>query len=219
LPTLVLLAPVSGPLVPLESVPDPVFAGKLAGDGIAIDPVSSTLLAPCDAEVTSVHPSGHAVTLRAAGGVELILHIGLDTVTLKGQGFTPLTRNGAAVRAGDPLIEFDADYIATHAPSLLTEIVVATADRVTHLVKRDGYVEAGRDTILEVVVEGGAVTAPETVPAGERIASPEIRVRNPTGLHARPAAILASTARRFDADVRLSPAHGWTPRPGWPRAR
>jgi phosphotransferase system IIA component len=56
LPTLVLLAPVSGPLVPLESVPDPVFAGKLAGDGIAIDPVSSTLLAPCDAEVTSVHP-------------------------------------------------------------------------------------------------------------------------------------------------------------------
>src|SRR4029079_13642671 len=65
LPTLVLLAPVSGPLVPLESVPDPVFAGKLAGDGIAIDPVSSTLLAPCDAEVTSVHSSGHAVTLRA----------------------------------------------------------------------------------------------------------------------------------------------------------
>ena len=203
MPTLVLLAPVSGPLVPLESVPDPVFAGKLAGDGIAIDPVSSTLLAPCDAEVTSVHPSGHAVTLRAAAGVELILHIGLDTVTLKGQGFTSRTRNGASVRAGDPLIEFDADYIATHAPSLLTEIVVATADRVTRLVKRDGYVEAGRDTILEVVVEAGAVTAPQTVPAGERIASPEIRVRNPTGLHARPAAILASTARRFDADVRL----------------
>src|SRR6185503_19659696 len=66
------------------------------------------LLAPCDAEVTSVHPSGHAVTLRAAAGVELILHIGLDTVTLKGQGFTPRTRNGASVRAGDPLIEFDA---------------------------------------------------------------------------------------------------------------
>src|SRR3954463_1477230 len=125
MPTLVLLAPVSGPMLPLESVPDPVFAGKLAGDGVAIDPVSSTLLAPCDAEVLSVHPSGHAMTLRAAGGVELILHIGLDTVALKGEGFTPLKRTGDAVRAGDALVEFDADYIATHAPSLLTEVIIA----------------------------------------------------------------------------------------------
>ena len=126
MPTLVLLAPVSGPMLPLESVPDPVFAGKLAGDGVAIDPVSSTLLAPCDAEVLSVHPSGHAVTLRAAGGVELILHIGLDTVTLKGEGFSPLRRGGDAVRAGEPLIAFQADYVAMHAPSLLTEVIVAT---------------------------------------------------------------------------------------------
>jgi len=204
MPTLVLLAPVSGPMLPLESVPDPVFAGKLAGDGVAIDPVSSTLLAPCDAEVLSVHPSGHAVTLRAAGGVELILHIGLDTVTLKGEGFSPLRRGGDAVRAGEPLIAFQADYVAMHAPSLLTEVIVATPDRVERLVKRDGYVEAGRDTILEVIFNGhGAPARAPDATAGERMTSHEIRVRNPTGLHARPAAILASTARRFDADVRL----------------
>src|SRR4051812_48060740 len=103
MPTLVLLAPVSGPLLPLEQVPDAVFAGKLAGDGIAIDPVSSTLLSPCDAEVLSIHPSGHAVSLRAAHDVDLILHVGLDTVTLKGQGFLPLKRKGDIVRAGEPL--------------------------------------------------------------------------------------------------------------------
>jgi phosphocarrier protein FPr len=201
--TLVLLAPVSGPMLPLESVPDPVFAGKLAGDGVAIDPVSSTLLAPCDAEVVSVHPSGHAISLRTAGGVELILHIGLDTVSLQGQGFTALKRKGDAVRAGEALIEFEADYIATRAPSLLTEVLVTTPERVGRLVKRDGYVEAGRDTILEIVVDGAGAAAPDVSASGERITSPEIRVRNPTGLHARPAAILASTARRFNADVRL----------------
>jgi phosphoenolpyruvate-protein phosphotransferase len=203
MPTLILLAPVSGPMVPLESVPDPVFAGKLAGDGVAIDPVSSTLLSPCDAEVLFVHPSGHAITLRTAEGVELILHIGLDTVTLKGQGFTPLKRKGDAVRAGEPLIDFQADYIATHAPSLLTEVLIATPDLVTRLVKHDGYVEAGRDPILELVVTAAAVSAAAAATPAERLTSPEIRVTNPTGLHARPAAILASTARRFDADVRL----------------
>src|SRR4029078_229076 len=81
LPTLVLLAPVSVPLVPLESVPDPVVAVKPGRAGIAIDPVSSTLLAPCDAEVTSVHPSGHAVTLRAAGGVGSTFFLAVATVS------------------------------------------------------------------------------------------------------------------------------------------
>jgi multiphosphoryl transfer protein len=118
--TLILRAPVSGPVVAIEEVPDPVFAGKLAGDGLSIDPVTSTLLAPCDAEVLSVHPSAHAVTLRTPDGIELILHIGLDTVTLGGEGFLPLTRKGATVRTGDPLIAFAPDYVATHAPSLLT---------------------------------------------------------------------------------------------------
>jgi multiphosphoryl transfer protein len=203
MPTVVLVAPVSGPMVPLESVPDPVFAGKMAGDGVAIDPVSSTLLAPCDGDILSIHPAGHAVTFRADHGVELILHIGLDTVTLKGQGFAPLKRKGDAVRAGEPLIEFEADFVATHAPSLLTEIIVSTLDRVERLVKRDGYVEAGRDPILEVIVAAGAAAAAVPSDSGERITSAELRVRNPTGLHARPAAILASTARRFNADVRL----------------
>jgi len=97
---------------------------------------------------------------------------------LKGEGFSPLRRGGDAVRAGEPLIAFQADYVAMHAPSLLTEVIVATPDRVERLVKRDGYVEAGRDTILEVIFNGhGAPARAPDATAGERMTSHEIRVR------------------------------------------
>ena len=89
-----LVAPLSGVLVPLTDVPDPVFAQKLVGDGISIDPLSAELLAPCDGRVVQVHRAAHALTIAAAG-LEIMIHIGLDTVNLKGQGFT------ARVRAGD----------------------------------------------------------------------------------------------------------------------
>jgi len=201
--TLLLLAPISGPLLPLEEVPDPVFAEKMVGDGVSIDPVSSRLLAPCDAEILSVHPSGHAITLRTADDVELILHIGLDTVTLRGEGFLPLRKKGDRVRAGEPLIDFAADYVATHAPSLLTQMVISTPDRIAGLKRRTGYAEAGRDVVIEAML----AAAPKTTetPAGDRetLVSPQLLVRNPTGLHARPAAVIASTARKFRADVRV----------------
>src|SRR5512142_753898 len=92
--TLTLIAPLSGYLVPIERVPDPVFSQKMVGDGIALDPLSQTLLAPCDGEVINLHPANHALTLGIAGGIELLMHIGLDTINLKGQGFTPRVKTG-----------------------------------------------------------------------------------------------------------------------------
>ena len=94
--TLTLNAPLSGVIYPLERVPDPVFAQKLVGDGVSIDPTDSCLHAPCAGEVTHLHAAGHAVTLRNASGVEVLMHIGIDTVALKGDGFT------ARVKVGDP---------------------------------------------------------------------------------------------------------------------
>src|SRR5690349_7050268 len=105
---LVLLAPLSGPIVALGDVPDPVFAQRLVGDGASIDPETNRLLAPCDGRVLQVHRAGHAVTLATAEGVEVMIHIGLDTVELKGEGFLPRVKAGDAVRAGDVLIEFAA---------------------------------------------------------------------------------------------------------------
>src|SRR3954469_4342683 len=110
-----IMAPLSGHLVPLADVPDAVFAQKIVGDGISIDPTTPQLLAPCDGTVVQLHRAGHAVTIASDNGIDVLMHIGLDTVALKGQGFTPRVAVGAVVRAGDPLIDFDADFVATHA--------------------------------------------------------------------------------------------------------
>src|SRR5689334_12718732 len=124
MPQVKILSPLSGQVWPLERVPDPVFAQKMVGDGLSIDPVDAVLLAACDGEVVTVHPAGHAVTLRTKDGIELLMHVGIDTVSLKGEGFKPRVKKGDQVRAGQPLIEFDLDFLATHAKSLLTQIVI-----------------------------------------------------------------------------------------------
>jgi phosphocarrier protein FPr len=127
-----LLAPVAGRAVAVEEVPHPAIAQRMIGDGIAIDPSSSELRAPCDGTVASVHWCNHACTLLAPNGTELLLHIGVDTVALKGQGFTAHVQEGQAVRAGALLITFDRESIARQAPSLLTMMVVINGE--THTV-------------------------------------------------------------------------------------
>jgi phosphocarrier protein FPr len=201
---LTLFAPLSGVVVPLQLVPDAVFAERLAGDGVSIDPTSTTLLAPCDGVVTQLHRAGHAITLRASSEIEVMIHIGLDTVTLKGQGFTPSVATGDRVRAGDRLIAFDADFVATHARSLLTQVLLTSMDRVTSLTPASDTVEAGRDVLLTVRYRSQADTVPEAPgAAGEAVRSGPITILNPTGLHARPAAVVAASVRQFTSDVRL----------------
>ena len=147
--TLTLLAPVSGVIVPLAQVPDPAFSRRLAGDGLALDPLDQRVVAPCDARVLHVHRAGHALTLSASG-LEILIHVGLDTVTLNGKGFEPRARAGDEVRAGDLLLTFDADYVARHARSLITPVLVVSMDRVAGLQVRAGRVVAGRDALIEV---------------------------------------------------------------------
>ncbi|MFL6536150.1 MAG: PTS glucose transporter subunit IIA, partial [Pseudomonas sp.] len=115
-----LLAPLSGVLMPLDSVPDPVFSSRVVGDGICIDPTSQTLCAPVSGVIGTLQDSAHAVSITADDGVQVLMHIGLDTVNLAGKGFTSRVEMGQRVEAGQPLIDFDADYIALHARSLLT---------------------------------------------------------------------------------------------------
>jgi len=196
-----LVAPLSGHLVPIDAVPDPVFAQKMVGDGISLDPVSQSLLAPCDGTIAMIHSAGHAVTVAATGGVEVLIHIGLDTVLLKGKGFTPKVKTGDTVARGDVLIEFDADFVATHAKSLLTQIVITNMGLVQKLQPCSGDVVAGQDTVLKLVFELAGVTGAATT--GTKVTSPAILIPNPAGLHARPAAVLANAAKKFISDIRL----------------
>ena len=201
--TLTLLAPVSGVVVPLDEVPDPVFAQRLVGDGVSIDPLGDEVLAPCDAVVRQVHRAGHAVTLDVAG-LEIVIHVGLDTVLLQGEGFHPVVRSGQQVRAGDLLLRFDADSVARRARSLLTEVVISNVDRIAALRPRSGTVVAGRDVLLEVDLTGRVGTTDAPVAGGaDVVTSSPVVVASRTGLHARPAAVVAATARRFTADLRL----------------
>jgi multiphosphoryl transfer protein len=195
-----LLAPMSGYLMPIDQVPDPVFAQKMVGDGIAIDPTSETLVAPCDGEIILLHAAHHAVTIKTPQGLEILMHIGLDTVKLRGQGFTPHVKVGDPVKTGDRLISFDADYIALQATSLLTMLVITNADRVANMAYRSGPVATGQDVILEVTLKADVAMA---IQLGELITSEPIVVPNPIGLHARPAAVLVNLAKPYQSVIRL----------------
>ena len=199
--TLRLTAPVSGFLMPLESVPDPVFAQRMVGDGISVDPISNVLRAPCDGEIIQIHSSHHAVTLRTAEGVEILMHVGLDTVELRGEGFSPQVKLGAQVTSGDPLLEFDIDYVALHAKSLLTQIIVTNTERIAEFVFQRGLVNAGQDIFLELVL--AADKSPQEAATGEKVTSEPIVIGNPQGLHARPAAVFVNLAKQYQCQMSL----------------
>ena len=201
--SLTLKAPLSGVLVPIEQVPDPVFAQKMVGEGVSIDPLSDHLVAPCDGEVIHLHPSLHAVTLRALGDLEVLLHIGLDTVKMRGEGFTAHVKVGDQVRVGDDLISFDLDKVATSAKSLLTQMVIANSGRLASFTPSTGLVTAGTDDVAEATFAGGEAGAEGPVLTGRTVTSDAVIVPNPAGLHARPAAVLSSLASAYRSEIRL----------------
>ncbi|PWU12704.1 MAG: phosphoenolpyruvate--protein phosphotransferase [Bdellovibrio sp.] len=217
-----LYAPLSGPLVPLTQVPDPVFAQKMMGDGLAIDPTSQSLLAPCDGEIIQVHSARHALTMRTPEGVEILLHVGIDTVQLKGEGFTPQVQAGRRVRQGDVLLKFDADLLAQKAKSLITLMIIADPKGGALRFLPRSRAEAGRDILMELTP-----VAPDHVGSTRKVAesaplftrggfaahaplSREIHFRSVNGLHARPAAELAQLAKTFSSSIHLRRGHSGT---------
>ncbi|MBC8723984.1 phosphoenolpyruvate--protein phosphotransferase [Paraburkholderia sp. 31.1] len=204
---IVLLAPLTGPVVPLAKVPDPVFSGGMFGDGIGVDPLEGRLVAPCDGVVTHLARTGHAVTLESAEGAQILLHIGIDTVGLNGKGFAPMVEQGAQVRAGDVLIEFDLDQIALNAPSLVSVIAIANSDAFEVIERApNGHVKAGETTLLVLRArEGVSHDAVREASAAHVMdeARRQITLTHAGGLHARPAARAREAARGFDARVEV----------------
>lgn len=198
-----LLAPLSGSIVPLEKVPDPVFVQRIVGDGVSIDPVSASVLAPCAGTVVHAHAAGHALTLRADNGLEVMIHVGIDTVGLRGEGFSLKVCAGERVSPGQELIVFDADRVAQRAKSLLTQVLVTNMEMVGSLSHASGSVVAGQDHVLDIALKAEAPGVPEASAAGARASSDAVVVPNPAGLHARPAAILAREAKRFRSTVHV----------------
>ncbi|WP_404447387.1 N-acetylglucosamine-specific PTS transporter subunit IIBC [Microbacterium marinum] len=117
-------APVAGRVVPLSDVPDEMFSNGTMGPGVAIEPTDDVVTAPADGIVESVFPSGHAIGLRLNDGTELLIHIGIDTVSMKGDGFETLVAAGDVVKTGDPLVRFDPDRIAAAGHATVTPMIV-----------------------------------------------------------------------------------------------
>ena len=125
-----IMAPLSGVVRLLEEVPDPVFAGRMVGEGIAIEPSDGIVVAPFDAEVVQLFPTKHAIGLRGKSGLEILIHIGLETVSLKGEGFEAFIKQGDQVKMGDKLVEFDMNIIKEKANGTITPVIMTNGDIV-----------------------------------------------------------------------------------------
>ncbi|WP_339229900.1 PTS system trehalose-specific EIIBC component [Oceanobacillus sp. FSL K6-2867] len=147
-------APLTGMRIPLEEVPDPTFSKKMMGDGLAIEPMDGKVVAPIDGEVTLTFPTKHAIGLKSKSGIEVLIHIGLETVNLDGEGFEVHVNEGDQVNIGDPLVTFDLELIQRKAASTITPIIITNEDKVENLeITGEANVIAGESPILHVSVK------------------------------------------------------------------
>lgn len=144
-----LVAPIDGKVIPLSKVEDRVFAEKMAGDGVAIDSDGDIIKAPASGKLSLVFKTNHAFGILLSNGVELLVHIGLDTVKLQGQGFERLVEEGQDVKAGDSIIKIDREFIKANGYSLVTPVLITNPNILKNIEYRTGSdVEAGKDVVL-----------------------------------------------------------------------
>jgi glucose-specific phosphotransferase system IIA component len=129
-------APVTGSLIDITDVKDEVFSSKMMGDGFAVEPDGDTVVAPCDGKIVLLAKTLHAVALEQ-DGVQLLIHIGLDTVELDGKGFTAFIKDGDTVKKGDALIQFDREYLTAQQKPLTTMVVITNMDERVKSVEKD----------------------------------------------------------------------------------
>lgn len=155
-------APMTGDIIPIAEVPDPTFSEKMMGDGVAIEPQDGEVRAPVDGEIVQLFPTKHAIGIRSQLGVEVLIHIGLETVGLDGQGFEAHVQQGEYVKKGDLLITIDLKYIRKHAESTISPIVITNSNEWTLTETENAQVKAGQSLLLEAVkVESTSVKPPE----------------------------------------------------------
>ena len=199
-----IIAPLSGEVVAITESPDPVFAQKMVGDGIAINPTNSIVVSPIDGVVTQVQDSMHAVAVKAVSGTEILIHVGIDTVMLKGEGFESKVKEGDTVKVGQPMISFNPEIVGPKVPTLQTAVLIISGEEIS-TAPSGSIVKAGQDAVF--VIGQGTVEAPAAAAEEEArdsvTASENVIIKNPQGLHARPAATLVKIVRGFDSVVKL----------------
>ena len=141
-------APCRGEIIKLENVPDQAFAQKMVGDGFAITPAENIIKAPCSGKIIQIFSTGHAVGIQTEKGLEILMHIGIDTVELDGEGFKKLVENGDQVEVGTPLIEVDLDFIKENSPSIITPVIITNMEKTKDMeIVKTGLVNAGEQVL------------------------------------------------------------------------
>lgn len=144
-----IMSPISGKIMDLKDVPDKVFAEKMAGDGVAIFTYGDMVLAPADGTISIIFKSNHAVGMTLNNGVEILIHIGIDTVELEGSGFTRLIEEGKKVKGGDPIIKIDRKFIIEKGYSLITPVLITNTELIKDIdVNIGANVKAGEDILM-----------------------------------------------------------------------
>ena len=143
-------APMAGTAIPMSEVPDPTFAEDMLGKGIAIEPSDGKVYAPCDAAVDMMFTTGHAVSLVADCGAEILIHVGLETVTLDGKPFKAYVANGDKVKKGQLLIEVDLDAVHSAGLHTITPMVICNADTYSTFNTIVGKAVTNDDVIIEL---------------------------------------------------------------------
>ncbi|AOA96552.1 PTS system N-acetylglucosamine-specific transporter subunit IIA [Klebsiella pneumoniae] len=146
-----LVSPITGDVVALEQVPDEAFASKAVGDGIAVKPTSNIVVAPAAGTVVKIFNTNHAFCLETNNGAEIVVHMGIDTVALEGKGFKRLVEEGTDVKAGEPILQMDLDFLNANARSMISPVVCSNSDDYSALViLASGKVVAGQTPLYEI---------------------------------------------------------------------
>lgn len=146
-----IVSPLKGKLMPITEVPDAVFSQKMMGDGFAIDPVDGQVVSPVDGKIINVFPTKHALGIMSNGGREILIHFGMDTVTLKGEGFETFVSEGEEVKAGQVLYKADIESIKDKVPSLVTPVVFTNLSEGESVhIEKTGSVEQGETNIISI---------------------------------------------------------------------
>lgn len=142
------ISPMTGKVITIENVPDPAFAEKMMGDGCGIELTDGTVIAPFDAEVIAAYPTGHALGLKSTeDGTEILIHIGIDTVEMEGEGFTSNVKKGDIVKKGDVLVVVDLEAVREAGKSLVSPIAF-TGNNKVEVLKIGQNVTAGEKGLL-----------------------------------------------------------------------
>jgi sugar PTS system EIIA component len=150
-----LTAPLNGKVIDVTEVPDPVFSQKMMGEGVAFEPIDGQVVSPVDGEVIQLFHTKHAIGIQTKSGLEILIHIGLETVALNGEGFEAFVQVGDKVKRGDKLISFDLDFIKEKAASIITPMIITNTDTIVANLEKNINTtgKAGETKVLTVTVK------------------------------------------------------------------